>query len=86
MVRSLRTPGHRTLMEVLIETRKAKEITQQDLADRLSRQQSYIAKVETGERRIDVVEFIECANCIDISPAELIPAIAATTDDLAPEA
>ena len=83
MVRSLRTPGHRALMQVLIETRKAKAITQQDLANRLSRPQSYIAKVETGERRLDVVEFIEWASGIDSSPAELISAIAATTDDLA---
>ena len=59
MTRSLRTPGHRALMQVLIETRKSKGITQQELANRLDRPQSYIAKVETGERRLDVIEFIE---------------------------
>lgn len=75
MVRSLRTPGHRAMMQVLTETRKSKGITQQDLADRLSRPQSYIAKVETGERRLDVVEFIEWASAIDSSPPELISAI-----------
>lgn len=75
MVRSLRTPGHRAMMQVLTETRKSKRITQQDLADRLSRPQSYIAKVETGERRLDVVEFIEWASAIDSSPAELITTI-----------
>lgn len=75
MVRSLRTSGHRAMMQVLTETRKSKGITQQDLADRLSRPQSYIAKVETGERRLDVVEFIEWASAIDSSPPELISAI-----------
>lgn len=81
MVRSLRTPGHRALMQVLAETRKAKGITQQDLADRLSRPQSYIAKVETGERRLDVVEFIEWAAGIGCSPPELLTAIMISNGD-----
>ena len=59
MVRNLRTPGHLALMQVLIETRKTKNITQQELADRINRPQSFVAKVETGERRLDVVELAE---------------------------
>lgn len=59
MTRSLRTPGHQALMQVLVETRKLKGMTQQELANRLDRPQSYIAKVETGERRLDVIEFLE---------------------------
>jgi transcriptional regulator with XRE-family HTH domain len=81
MVRSLRTPGHRSMMQVLIETRKSKGITQQDLANRLSRPQSYIAKVETGERRLDVVEFIEWAIGIDSSPPDLITSIMDAVDE-----
>lgn len=65
MVRNLRTPGHLTLMRVLIETRKAKNITQQDLADRMNRPQSFVAKVETGERRLDVVELAEWVIAIE---------------------
>jgi transcriptional regulator with XRE-family HTH domain len=55
-------------MQVLIETRKSKGITQQELATRLDRPQSYIAKVETGERRLDVIEFIEWTIGLDASP------------------
>lgn len=76
MARSLRTPGHRALMQVLIETRKEAGITQQELADRLNRPQSYVAKVETGERRLDVVEFIEWADGIGRSPAKLVEKVA----------
>lgn len=78
MVRSLRTPGHRALMQVLIEARKENEVTQQDLANRLSRPQSYIAKVETGERRLDVVEFIEWADALNLSPSDLIARVRET--------
>ncbi len=52
-------------MQVLVETRKSKGITQQELANRLDRPQSYIAKVETGERRLDVVEFVEWAQALE---------------------
>jgi len=65
MTRSLRTPGHQALMQVLVGTRKSKGITQQELADRLDRPQSYIAKVETGERRLDVIEFVEWAQALE---------------------
>ncbi|WP_243700148.1 helix-turn-helix domain-containing protein [Paracoccus versutus] len=63
-------------MLVLIETRKEAGITQQELADRLNRPQSYVAKVETGERRLDVVEFIEWAEGIGASPALLMDRVA----------
>lgn len=76
MARSLRTPGHLALMQVLIEARKEMGITQQELADRLRRPQSFVAKVETGERRLDVVELIEWAEGIGRSPSELVDRIA----------
>lgn len=59
MARSLRTPGHLALLEALTDARKAAGMTQQQLADRMERPQSFVAKVEGGERRLDVVEFAE---------------------------
>ena len=75
MTRSLRTPGHQALMQVLVETRKTKGITQQELADRMDRPQSYIAKVETGERRLDVIEFIEWAESLDCQSTDILSKI-----------
>lgn len=72
MTRSLRTPGHQALMQVLVETRKSKGVTQQELADRLNRPQSYIAKVETGERRLDVIEFIEWCQSVGAPPDAVV--------------
>jgi transcriptional regulator with XRE-family HTH domain len=59
-------------MQVLVETRKSKGITQQELAGRLDRPQSYIAKVETGERRLDVVEFIEWCTQLEEPASSLL--------------
>ena len=75
MTRSLRTPGHQALMQVLVETRKSKGITQQELANRLDRPQSYIAKVETGERRLDVIEFVEWSGGLASDTSRLIEKI-----------
>jgi hypothetical protein len=38
---------------------------------RLGRPQSFVAKVENGERRLDVVEFIEVARAMNVDPAAM---------------
>ena len=81
MTRSLRTPGHQALMQVLVETRKSNGVTQQELADRLKRPQSYVAKIETGERRLDVVEFVEWFQALDADPEAAVSAISAVLPD-----
>ena len=85
MARSLRTPGHRALMRVLIETRKETGLTQEELARKLGRPQSFVAKVETGERRLDVVEFVEWFDALQVDPTGAIASIQAalTTNDSA---
>jgi transcriptional regulator with XRE-family HTH domain len=75
MVRNLRTPGHLALMQVLVETRKTKKITQQELADRLDRPQSFVAKVETGERRLDVVELAEWVTAVEVDYQVIMDAV-----------
>lgn len=42
--------------ELLKEIRLKKNLTQAELAERLEQPQSYVSKVETGERRLDFVE------------------------------
>jgi len=46
----------------LIQARKSAGLTQQAVADVLGKPQSFVAKYENGERRLDVVEFIRIAN------------------------
>lgn len=69
--KSLRTKAHRSLISVLIATRKDTKMTQEELAAKLGRQQSYIAKIENGERRLDVVEFVELAKAMKVDPEAL---------------
>lgn len=71
-MKSLRTPEHQRLVTLLIAAREKAGITQQQLADRLGRPQSFVAKYEGGERRIDVVEFLFIANALDMDPARAV--------------
>jgi ribosome-binding protein aMBF1 (putative translation factor) len=58
--------------ELMIRARKASGLTQNELAKRLHRPQSFVAKYEGGERRIDVVEFIEICRMIETDPHKLL--------------
>ena len=60
-MKSTRTPQYQELTERLKSARKAAGLTQQALADKLKKPQSYVAKFENGERRLDVAEFLEIA-------------------------
>ena len=63
---------HKTLRKRLREARKRLGINQGALADRIGRPQSFVSKVESGERRLDVIEFIEYALALGLVPAALI--------------
>jgi len=72
MPKSLRTPRQQQLQDLLINLRKSKSFTQAEIAQRLGRPQSFVAKYEGGERRLDVVEFIEVAQALEVDPCELL--------------
>lgn len=69
--KTLRSRGHRVLIEVLVASREQARLTQRDLAARLKRPRSFIGRIEAGERRIDVVEFIEIAHALQVDPRKL---------------
>lgn len=57
-MKTLRSPQHMALIEELRRVRQQAGLTQTVLAGKLGVAQSYVAKVEGAERRLDVVEFI----------------------------
>ena len=56
----------------MVGARKAAGLTQQALARRLKNPQSFVAKYEGGERRLDVVEFITIARALEADPLKLM--------------
>ena len=59
----------------LIDARHISGLTQSEVADRLSRPQSFVSKYEQGERRLDVVEFLAVCRAIGADPHSVIRAI-----------
>lgn len=66
MPKSVFSAKYTRFREMLVEARKTKGMTQMDLAVRLGRKQSYVSKFERGERRLDIVEFLEIAELLEI--------------------
>lgn len=58
--------------DLLAHQRQSAGLTQEAVAQRLGRPQSFVAKYEGGERRLDVVEFLEVAAAIGFSPEAFI--------------
>ena len=59
------------LLTMLVAVRHAAGVRQQKLAEKLGKPQSFVAKYEGGERRIDLVEFIAIARALDADPVKL---------------
>ena len=72
LTKSVFTPTYARFRELLIEAREHAGLTQAGLAERLSRPQSYVSKFERGERRLDVIEFLEVAKALRIDPFNLM--------------
>ena len=63
------------LRQLLREARHRAGLRQLDVATRLHKPQSYVAKIESGERGIDVVEAIDMCKAIGVSIHEVIDSI-----------
>jgi transcriptional regulator with XRE-family HTH domain len=72
LTKSVFTPSYARFRELLVEAREHVGLTQAALADRLNRPQSYVSKFERGERRLDVVEFLEISQALGINPYSLL--------------
>jgi ribosome-binding protein aMBF1 (putative translation factor) len=81
VTKSLHSATYQQLTVLLTSTRLKSGLTQQKVADALKTHQSYIAKVEGGERRIDVVEFMELARALGVAPSALLKKLEAQFPD-----
>lgn len=72
MTKSVFSADYERFRKLLVRARKASGLTQGDVAERLSRPQSFVSKYERGERRLDVVEFLEVAKALEIKAAAFL--------------
>ncbi len=72
---SLHSPIYTRFRELIVQARKDASITQAELSKRLGRPQSFVSKYEGGERRLDVIEFIQVCDALKSDPQTFIGAL-----------
>ncbi|MBD2666430.1 helix-turn-helix domain protein [Richelia sinica FACHB-800] len=75
MPKSVYTEAYNRFRKLLIAARKKANLTQAELSNQLQRPQSYVSKYERGERRLDLIEFLEIAEALEIDPLKFIQEI-----------
>ena len=72
----LRSEPYRVLRDHLVWARRRARLTQRALAARIGRHQPYISEVETGQRRLDIIEFTHLVRALGLDPAEVMRVLA----------
>ncbi len=73
--KSIYSKQHIALRNFWIKRRKQLNLSQTELAERITVVQSLIAKIETGDRRLDIVEMIDYAKALEVDPHAVIDLI-----------
>ncbi len=72
MRKSVHSEGLAAFGALLRQIREEAGLNQADLGKRLRKHQSFVAKIEGGERRVDVIEFIEISKALDQDPVGVL--------------
>jgi ribosome-binding protein aMBF1 (putative translation factor) len=73
--KTLGSARHKVLVDLIVTKREAAGLTQTQLAEKLGEYQSFVARLESGQRRIDVIEFLELSSILGFDPAKVIRSI-----------
>lgn len=71
MPKTIFSGAHRELVGILIDLRRAAGLTQDELARRIGKDQSFVSLVEGAQRRVDVVEFCAICRALGADPNEI---------------
>lgn len=64
--------GRDDLRQLLKESRLRAGLRQQDVAQRLGKPQPFVAKIESGERKIDLIETLEYCAATGADPVSIV--------------
>lgn len=79
MRKSLKSPDYARFIDLLVAARKAANVSQDALAKKLGKPQSFVAKYEGGERRIDVIELVAICHALGTDPVKLFRKVATSS-------
>ena len=85
MTKTLNSSQHKIFQELFVEERRHAGITHKTLAERLGVDRSAVTRIETGERRVDIVELQQICEVLGIPLAEFVRKYEERTRDEAQE-
>lgn len=72
---SIYSDEYQLVIKIMRAARHEKGMTQAQLAKALGRPQSFVAKIENGERRLDIIEFAHIAHLLSLDVADVLKMI-----------
>ena len=72
MTKSVFTGRYKLLLSLLISIREDMGLSQRALSKKLKKAPTFVNKYECGERRLDVIEFLDIAKALEADPLEII--------------
>jgi len=70
--KTIHAKEYHVLIALLRELREQKQLTQKDLADKIGSDQTFISKIEIGERRVDIIELKYICEALEVGIVEFI--------------
>lgn len=74
-MKTIYADNYRLIIDRLTEIRKNGQMTQLEVAQKLNKPQSYVAKIENFERKLDILEFVQLCQVLDTKASEMIKII-----------
>jgi transcriptional regulator with XRE-family HTH domain len=84
MSKTIYSTEYQSFLRILRQVREEAELSQQELARRLGRTQSFVSKCERGERRIDVVELRHFCRAMKMSLGDFVKRLEGKITNVAP--
>lgn len=72
MKKTIHAKEYHIVISLLRELREQKQLTQQGLADKIGSDQTFISKIEIGERRVDIIELKYICDALEIELVEFV--------------
>ncbi|OOF53315.1 helix-turn-helix domain-containing protein [Rodentibacter trehalosifermentans] len=72
---SIHSNEHLWLRDIFLKQRKALGLSQRALCEKMGVVSSFVGKVETGDRRLDIFEFIKYCEALELDPIEIVAEI-----------
>ena len=71
---------YETFQKALVDARLNVNLTQTEVSLRIGKHQSFVSKYESGERRLDVIEFLDVCEALDLKPAAILRKLGSNND------